>query len=543
LNYFFLRIFSFWRILPTLTFVVFVSPLVIVLLSLTGDYSDNWTHLYNFVLGDYITNSIFLVLGVGLISLIIGTSSAWIITKYDFLGRRILEWALILPLAIPPYILAYTFTGLFDDYGSANEFIRWVFNLDSSFVFFPNVRNIFGAIIVFAFTLYPYIYLISRAAFLNQSKTLTDAGRILGLGGYRIFINLGLPMIRPAVIAGLMLVIMETLSDFGAVDHFAIQTFTTGIFRTWYGMYDLHTAMQLASLLLLFIIVFLVLERSSRMNAAYNSPVSNANSSSSEKLNGSKSFLCFIGCFIPIFIGFILPIIELSRWAFAYNTGFFNESFFIQAKNTILIALMASIVCTVIAFTINFSVRHTNVIFLKRINPFLSIGYGVPGLILAVGIVQMFTYLDKGIFIGFDFVLTGSLFGLLLAYLIKSYALSNSTIESGFERLSNRLDDSARVLKSSGWNLLLRVHFPLMKTSLLTSILLVMSEVVKELPATLILRPFNFDTLAVSTYIYAAEERMFEAASPAIAIVVIGLIPIIILTRMIKDSKDTPYLK
>ena len=543
MNYFFLRIFSFWRILPTLTFVVFVSPLVIVLLSLTGDYSDNWTHLYNFVLGDYITNSIFLVLGVGLISLIIGTSSAWIITKYDFFGRRILEWALILPLAIPPYILAYTFTGLFDDYGSANEFIRWVFNLDSSFVFFPNVRNIFGAIIVFAFTLYPYIYLISRAAFLNQSKTLTDAGRILGLGGYRIFINLGLPMIRPAVIAGLMLVIMETLSDFGAVDHFAIQTFTTGIFRTWYGMYDLHTAMQLASLLLLFIIVFLVLERSSRMNAAYNSPVSNANSSSSEKLNGSKSFLCFVGCFIPIFIGFILPIIELSRWAFAYNTGFFNETFFIQAKNTILIALMASIVCTVIAFTINFSVRHTNVIFLKRINPFLSVGYGVPGLILAVGIVQMFTYLDKGIFIGFDFVLTGSLFGLLLAYLIKSYALSNSTIESGFERLSNRLDDSARVLKSSGWNLLLRVHFPLMKTSLLTSILLVMSEVVKELPATLILRPFNFDTLAVSTYIYAAEERMFEAASPAIAIVVIGLIPIIILTRMIKDSKDTPYLK
>ena len=543
MNYFFLRIFSFWRILPTLTFVVFVSPLVIVLLSLTGDYSDNWTHLYNFVLGDYITNSILLVLGVGLISLIIGTSSAWIITKYDFFGRRILEWALILPLAIPPYILAYTFTGLFDDYGSANEFIRWIFNLDSSFVFFPNVRNIFGAIIVFAFTLYPYIYLISRAAFLNQSKTLTDAGRILGLGGYRIFINLGLPMIRPAVIAGLMLVIMETLSDFGAVDHFAIQTFTTGIFRTWYGMYDLHTAMQLASLLLLFIIVFLVLERSSRMNAAYNSPVSNANSSSSEKLNGSKSFLCFVGCFIPIFIGFILPIIELSRWAFAYNTGFFNETFFIQAKNTILIALMASIVCTVIAFTINFSVRHTNVIFLKRINPFLSIGYGVPGLILAVGIVQMFTYLDKGIFIGFDFVLTGSLFGLLLAYLIKSYALSNSTIESGFERLSNRLDDSARVLKSSGWNLLLRVHFPLMKTSLLTSILLVMSEVVKELPATLILRPFNFDTLAVSTYIYAAEERMFEAASPAIAIVVIGLIPIIILTRMIKDSKDTPYLK
>ena len=543
MNYFFLRIFSFWRILPTLTFVVFVSPLVIVLLSLTGDYSDNWTHLYNFVLGDYITNSIFLVLGVGLISLIIGTSSAWIITKYDFFGRRILEWALILPLAIPPYILAYTFTGLFDDYGSANEFIRWIFNLDSSFVFFPNVRNIFGAIIVFAFTLYPYIYLISRAAFLNQSKTLTDAGRILGLGGYRIFINLGLPMIRPAVIAGLMLVIMETLSDFGAVDHFAIQTFTTGIFRTWYGMYDLHTAMQLASLLLLFIIVFLVLERSSRMNAAYNSPVSNANSSSSEKLNGSKSFLCFVGCFIPIFIGFILPIIELSRWAFAYNTGFFNESFLIQAKNTILIALMASIVCTVIAFTINFSVRHTNVIFLKRINPFLSVGYGVPGLILAVGIVQMFTYLDKGIFIGFDFVLTGSLFGLLLAYLIKSYALSNSTIESGFERLSNRLDDSARVLKSSGWNLLLRVHFPLMKTSLLTSILLVMSEVVKELPATLILRPFNFDTLAVSTYIYAAEERMFEAASPAIAIVVIGLIPIIILTRMIKDSKDTPYLK
>ena len=240
---------------------------------------------------------------------------------------------------------------------------------------------------------------------------------------------------------------------------------------------------------------------------------------------------------MPILIGFLLPISELLVWAINYNLSFFNEKFIKTAMNTVYLSIAAAILCSTLALLINFSIRLNKSRFLNILNSFLSIGYAVPGLILAVGIVQLMTFLDRSLFLSSNFILTGSLIGLILAYIIKSYALSNSTFESGMENISPRIDDSARVLKSTGWNLLGRIHFPLLKTSFLTSILLVTSEVVKELPATLILRPFNFDTLAVSTYIYAAEERMFEAAAPSIAIIIVGLIPIIILTKMIRSSR------
>ena len=254
--------------------IIFCAPIFIVLSSLFGDYSDNWSHLYNYVLGDYISSTVILIFGVSILVFFIGTITAWIVTNYDFYGKSFFEWSLILPLSIPPYILAYTFTGLFDPFGDANNLMRNIFNLSSDVSVFPNVRNIYGAILVFSFTLYPYVYLVSRSAFLNQSKSMKESARLLGLSEIGVFFKLGLPIIRPAVIGGLMLVIMETLSDFGAVDHFAIQTFTTGIFRTWYGMYDLQTAMQLASLLLLIVGLFFILERNSRNNACllYTSP-------------------------------------------------------------------------------------------------------------------------------------------------------------------------------------------------------------------------------------------------------------------------------
>jgi iron(III) transport system permease protein len=528
---------SFWAVLPFLILFLFLLPVLIVLFSLFSGYSENWAHLYNYVLVDYISNTLYLIIGVSLTSLLIGTISAWIVTNYDFFGKRFLEWALILPLATPPYILAYTFTGFFDAYGTANNIIREIFSLDQSFILFPNIRNIYGAIAVFSFTLYPYIYLVSRAAFLNQSRSILEAGRMLGLNQYEIFYKLSLPIIRPAVIGGLMIVIMETISDFGAVDHFAIQTFTTGVFRTWHGMYDLTTAMQLASILLIFVATFVWIEKRSRKKALYTSGSSTFKPAKKIKLIKMKAVIAFLICFIPILIGFILPITELTKWAINYNLTFFDEKFLQAAMNTILLAVAAGILCASIALIINFSIRFNKNRFSNFLSSFLSLGYAVPGLILAVGIVQLFALIDKNIFINTDIILTGSLIGLIFAYVIKSYALANSTFESGFQRISFHLDDSARTLNSSGWNLLSRVHFPLLKTSFLTSILLVTSEVVKELPATLILRPFNFDTLAVSTYIYAAEERMFQAAAPAIAIMLVGLIPIILLTKMISSSR------
>ena len=266
--------FSLWQISPVILFMIFITPVVIVLFSLTGDYSENWSHLYNYVLLGYIKNSAYLVLGVSFSVFILGVGTAWIITNYDFTFKNFFEWALILPLAVPPYILAYTFTGLFDTFGTANNAIREIFDLSRDFTLFPKVRNVPGAIIVFSFTLYPYVYLVTRMAFINQSRSIIEAGRTLGLNKFEVFYKLAIPMIRPAIIGGLMLVVMETISDFGAVDHFAISTFTTGIFRTWYGMYDIETAMQLASLLLLFAITLIIIERYSRRNASYSNAMS-----------------------------------------------------------------------------------------------------------------------------------------------------------------------------------------------------------------------------------------------------------------------------
>ena len=526
------------KVLPIFLFFIFITPIILVLSSLFYGYSDNWFHLYNYVLSEYIINSIFLILGVSFFVVLIGVLSSWLVTNYDFFGKSFFEWALILPLAVPPYILAYTFTEIFDTYGSANTLLSNIFLFDEKKVFFPSVRNIYGAIAVFSFTLYPYVYLVSRMAFVNQSISIIEAGRILGLSRVGAFFKLSIPLIRPAIFAGLALVIMETLSDFGAVEHFAIATFTTGIFRTWYGMYDLNTAMQLASLLLIFVTIFLVFERLSRKKAAFVSSNSLYKKHKVMKLKGSYSFFAMLFCLIPVFIGFILPIIELINWTINYKLDFFNRDFLKSAFNSLLLALIAAFLCTMIAFLINFTARYQGNKLLSFLSSTLMLGYAVPGLILAIGITQLLTIIDNSFnLFTIDIVLTGSLIGLIIAYIIKSYALSNSTIESGFQRISNSLDDISKTLNISGIKLMYKIHFPLLRTGLLTSILLVGSEVIKELPATLILRPFNFETLAVSAYNYASEERMYEAAAPSIAIVIVGLLPIIILSRMIKNSR------
>ena len=530
---------NFWKLIPIFCLFVFISPLIFVLGSLLGEFNDNWSHLIEYVLPSYVSNSLILIVGVSILSLILGVGTAWFVTNFDFFGKSWLEWAIILPLAIPPYILAYTFTGLFDSYGSANEIVRYLFNLESGFIFFPNVRNIYGAIVVFSFTLYPYVYLTTRMAFLNQSRSLMEAGKLLGNSTRLLFFRLAVPLVRPAIIAGLALVIMETLSDFGAVDHFAIQTFTTGIFRTWYGMYDLSTAMQLSSFLLIFVAIFIFLERSERSKMSYSYANSTFKKTDSLKLVGLKNFFAFLFCFFPLFIGFILPIIELLNWAvFFPSENFLSNNLISTLFNTIVLGVTAGILCTIFALLINFLKRFHKSWLLDFSSQLLTLGYALPGIILAIGIIKFFSFLDKSfINLFLEMTLLGSLIGLMLAYVIKAYALASNTIESGFLRINHSIDDVSLSLKKTKFEIFFKIHLPLMKTSILTSLLLVISEVIKELPATLILRPFNFDTLAVTTYIYASEERMYEAASPAIMIVLIGLIPIIFLSKIIRDSR------
>ena len=527
-----------WRFLPVLFFIFFISPVAIVLSSLFGQYSENWSHLYNYVLSDYVINSFLLITGVSILTSLIGIITSWLVTNFNFSGKKFFEWALILPLSVPPYILAYTYTGLFDASGSANTFLIEIFNLDKSTIIFPNIRNIYGAVTVFSFTLYPYVYLICRMAFVNHSKSIIESGRVLGLSRIGAFFNLSIPLIRPAIIAGLALVIMETLSDFGAVDHFAISTFTTGIFRTWYGMYDLETAMQLASFLLIFITIILFTERISRRKMSFTFENSLYKKTDISKLRGIKNLSAFVICFLPIFMGFLLPIIELINWSISYKLDFFNSKFIKTSMNSITLAFVAALLCSMFALIINYSIRFQKNSFLSFLSSSLSLGYAFPGLILAVGIIQLLTFVDSLLITqSLSLILTGSILGLIIAYIIKSYAMASSTIDSSYQRISTYVDDVSKTLGITGWKMLFKIHFPLIKTGFLTSALLVISEVIKELPATLILRPFNFDTLAVSAYIYASEERMFEAAAPSIAIVMVGLLPIYFLSRMIRESR------
>ena len=527
-----------WIILPTFLFALFVVPVIWIIFSLFGNYSDNWVHIYNYTLSGYIYNTVLIIIGTSIGTLIIGVGSAWLVTTYNFTGKKFLEWALLLPFAVPPYILAYTFTGLFDSYGTANNLVRDLFSLPNEFIFFPKLRNVYGASIVFSFTLYPYVYLVSRMAFINQSRSMLEVGRTLGYNKFQIFYKLSMPAIRPAIIAGLMLVLMETISDFGAVEHFAVNTFTTGIFSAWFGLYDFHTAKQLAAFLLIVVISFLILEKYSRRKSRYSSGSNVFSPIAAEKLNGFQNIFASLFCFIPVFVGFVLPNIQLGYWALNYKLDFFNEKFISTAWNTFYLAITAALICAMLAVIINFSIRYKKNKVLNVMSSFLTVGYAVPGLILALGVSQLLVFMDNLIFRDYlNFILTGSIYGLILAFIIKSFALANSTIESGFLRINHKIDDVARSLNTPGWKLLFRIHLPLLTTSFLTSMILVVSEVIKELPASLILRPFNFDTLAVSTYIYAAEERMFDAAAPSIAIVAVGLLPIFVLSRLIVKSR------
>ena len=509
--------------------IIFSLPAIFIFLSLAQDFSSNWIHLVNTVLPEYLLNSLKLFIGVSVGVFILGVSTAWIISTCEFRGKKFFSWALILPFAIPPYIMSYAFTGLFDSYGSANDLVRFIFQLDPETVPFPSVRNITGAIIIFSFTLYPYVFLISQTSFLNQSRDIFDVSRTLGLSRFKTFFKVALPIARPSIVAALMLVGMEVLSDFGAVEHFAIPTFTSGIFRTWFGLNDLTTAKQLASILFMIFLFLILIEKYSRRKILYTSNSTSNRELVPTPLKGYKEFFAIIICSLPIFVGFIIPFVQLLYWTIFFDTSFFTSDFLSLIKNSLSLAVISSILCLFIATIINYIIRIEKNNFLSFINKVITSGYGIPGIVLALGVLNLFLMLDNIS----NIILTGSLVGLIFAYCIKFYAVTNSSISSGFKKISINLDNVASSLGSSKRRILKSIHLPLLKSSFIIGMLVFMIEVIKELPATLILRPFNFNTLSVSAYNYASDERMIEAAAPSIGIVIACLIPIIILIKLI----------
>lgn len=523
----------------------FCIPIIVICGSLFFPAKDVWAHLLDTVLIDYIFNSFTLLIGVGCISLILGVIPAWLITMYKFPMSRYLEWALLLPMSMPAYIIAYSYTGAFDASGPIQEAIRDLTGWGYNDYWFPEVRSLGGAVAMLSFVLYPYIYLLSRASFIEQSVCVLEVSRTLGCNTIGSFTRVALPLARPAIIVGLSLVLMETLADYGTVQYFGVSAFTTGIFRTWFGMDNSLVASQLSALLLLFVVVFIYLERRSRKQLTYHHTSNRYSPLLKQKLKGSDALFAFFVCFIPLLVGFIIPAGFLFHWAIETYSELFNKNFYILLLNTMMLAFITALLALSIALFLGYVNRNSCSVINRFLVRFVSMGYAIPGTVVAVGVLIPFVWIDNRLdeFLRLHFsissglLISGTLFILVFAYLVRFLAVSINTVEAALGKIKPEMDEIAKTNGLSQTGIVKKIHMPIMKGSLLTALLLVFVEVLKELPATLILRPFNFNTLAVRTYELANEERLADAAIPALAIVIIGIIPVIMISNSISKSR------
>lgn len=501
-----------------------------------------WTHLSETVLADYTVNSLKLVAGVAVLSGFIGVGCAWLLSQYSFAGSRLLNWALLLPLAIPTYIIAYSYTGLLDIAGPIQSYIRDSYELRFGEYWFPEIRSMGGAIFVMSFVLYPYVYLLARASFIEQSHQLRDVAQLMGHSRKRAFFKISLPIARPAIVAGVSLVLMETLADFGAVSYFGVSTFTTGIFRTWYGLDSVNGAAQLALMLLSFVVILMVIEKQSRRRARYHTkgnthPIKN-------HLTGVKAICVLIACATPLIVGFIVPVLQLLNWASQTYTQLYEASFWDLVVNTFSLAIFTAILALVLAILLAYSHRIVANRLTTLARQAASLGYAIPGIVIAVGTLIPLARLDNTIDAWFrshfDFstglLISGTVSALVIAYLVRFLSVSLRTVESGLIGVKPNMDQASMSLGHSPLTTLRQIHIPMISSSLLTAILIVFVDVMKELPATLILRPFNFNTLAVRAYELASDERLADAAMSSLTIVLVGLIPVILLTRAIDKT-------
>ena len=525
--------------------IVMALPILVILGFVLQPFNENWQHLLDNLLFEYVSNSLLLMLGVSVGVLSMGIIAAWLTSSCDFPGRSILSWALLLPLAIPAYIVAYTYTGLLDFSGPVQEQLRNWFDWGYGDYWFPEIRSLVGAMCMLSLVLYPYVYMMARAAFLEQSVSVLDASRTLGYSPLKGFISVALPLARPAIITGVSLALMETLADYGTVQYFGISTFTTGIFRTWYGLDDSVTSAQLASLLLSFVVVLIFLERQSRQKAKFHNVSNGSGGAARFKLSGWKAFWATLACSLPVIFGFIVPAGQLLFWTISTADQTLDESFFRLATNSLLLATVAALVAVCLALLLCYAKRLLNTPSVKGAVSVASMGYAIPGTVIAIGVMLPLAWFDNALDawltsafgISSGLLLSGTLFALVFAYTVRFLSVSIQAVDAGLAKIKPSMDDAGRSLGLTPMSVLKTIHVPLMRGTVLTALLLVFVDVLKELPATLILRPFNFNTLAVRAYEMASDERLADAGAPALMIVVVGIIPVILLSRSIARSQ------
>ena len=529
--------------LAAVIIAVFIAAPVLSVFSnvFVGGTSDTWAHLSDTVLGDFVFNTVVLCLGVGLGVASIGITTAWLTTMLDFPGRRFYEWALVLPMAMPAYVMAYAYTDFLQFVGPVQSGLRAFFGWRAGDYWFPDVRTVGGAVTMFMFVLYPYCYILVRTAFLERAGGMLEAGRSLGLGPWGCFLHVSLPLARPAVVAGTALALMETLADFGTVSYFGVQTFTTGIYRAWFSLGDRIAAAQLAAALLTFVVLVLSLEFASRGRARFNNTSRQQGAPARRRLPLGLGLLASFACFMPLLLGFLLPAALLLHMAFVEGDAQFGPRFVHLARNSFVLAALTSVIAVVLAVLLAYAARLARSSLPAAMNRIVGLGYAVPGSVIAVGVLIPVTRLDTWLVqvwqasfgVNPGLILSGGIAALIYAYLARFLAVALNAVESSLGKITVSMDDASRSLGCGKWETLRRVHVPILRGSLLSAALLVFVDVMKELPATLVIRPFNFDTLATQAHTLAADERLAEASTAALIIVAVGLLPMFVISRQI----------
>ncbi len=522
-----------WRLPAVLAAFAIGVPLFVVVSALWSPTTDVTMHLRETVLASYVVNSALLVILTALLAAVFGTSTAWLTGACQFPGSKWFAWLLVLPLAAPAYVVAYAYTDLLDPSGPLQTAFRAYFDLPIETRLLPPIRNLPGAALLLSLVLYPYVYLLARTSFAGRSGAHFDAARVLGHKPTSAFFRVALPGARPAIAAGSALVMMETLADFGVVEYFSVPTFSTGIYRTWIGLGDKTAALKLAAVMLIFVLILLSFERLSRRGSADRTDVSRADPI---ELRGARALAAIIVCLVPVSLGFVIPVALLATYTLQGGDSILARGYSSYLANSVSVATLTAVIAVVIALLLAYAQRlspgRPTFIFTR----FATLGYALPGVLLAVALLGPVGALDQWLAEHWPGgprgpVLAGTVFLLIYAYLCRFMTVAFQTVDAGLTGVSREMDAAARTLGASPGRVVLRVHLPLLRPSLLAAALLVFVDVMRELPATLLLRPFNFDTLATRVYRLASDERLVAAAPAALSIVLVGVIPVLLLVR------------
>ena len=536
-----------WLFSAILTTAIVALPVLSVIFLAFFPDENIWPHLLETTLPRYLVTTLKLMTGVGAITLVIGLSTAWAVTMCEFPGRKFFEWAMLLPFAVPAYVIAYVYTSLLDYAGPVQVALRDLFGwANAADYWFPEIRSLEGATLMIGLVLYPYVYLLARAAFLEQSPSLFAVSRSLGHSALSTFFKVVLPIARPAVAVGLSLVLMETLNDFGTVDFFAVQTLTAGLFDTWMNLGNLGGAAQIATTMLVFVVILVTLERYSRRRQQQFAARDNRDPIRRFTMSFPRQLICVAVCAVPVILGFVIPGVTLGVYAWEYFDESWNPDFVRNTFNSLFLSGTAALTTLLIGVTLAYSRRLHNTRGMQVLMRLSSLGYAMPGAVLAVGVIVPLAGFDNWLdslmrdYFGFStgLLLSGSAFAIVFAYTVRFLAVSAGSVESALQKITPSMDMASRSLGNSPGKTLVKVHLPMLRGTLITAALVVFVDCMKELPATLILRPFNFETLATYVYQFASDERLYHSALPALIIVLAGIVPIILMSRSISSTRS-----